>query len=85
MLPLLLSLTSTPIIVTAKSFCCLKELIKSYVKNKVSFKLNDNSVKFNISVKKNNSNFESYKNVDEYVLENWNYNPNERKLKLPIM
>lgn len=54
--------------------------IKSYVKNKVSFKLNDENIKFNISVKKNNLKFESYNNVSEYVLENWNYNPNERKL-----
>jgi hypothetical protein len=49
--------------------------IKSFVKNKVIFNIS-NGQNFNIDIKKNNLPVQSYTNVNEYILENWNYNSN---------
>ena len=46
--------------------------IKSFVKNKVLFKL-DNNTKFNIVIEKNLTKEVDLKGVTEYTLENWNY------------
>jgi hypothetical protein len=48
--------------------------IKSFVKNMAVFQISGNR-KFNIDIRKDGSTFESFKDVDKYVLENWNYNP----------
>jgi hypothetical protein len=56
----------------AKGEAEIKSNIKSFVKNKVIFKLSNNQ-NFNIDISKNNLNIESFTNVNEYVLENWNY------------
>lgn len=53
--------------------------IKSFVKNKVTFKISE-SKKFGISIRKNDSDFESFDDVDEYFLENWNYDPSTKKI-----
>ena len=53
--------------------------IKSFVKNKATFKINGNK-KFNISIRKNGANFESFDDVDEYNLENWNYDTSSKKI-----
>jgi len=46
--------------------------IKSFVKNKVVFNIS-NGQNFNIDISKNGLPVESYTNVKEYVIENWNY------------
>lgn len=48
--------------------------IKSFVKNSAVFQIAGNK-KFNIDVTKSGGAYESFKDVDKYVLENWNYNP----------
>jgi hypothetical protein len=53
--------------------------IKSFVKNKATFKLSNNK-KFGISIKRNNVSLGSFEDVEEYVLENWNYNPETKKI-----
>jgi len=53
--------------------------IKSFVKNKASFKLANNS-KFGIDIRRNGTAFESFVDVDQYVLENWNYNPETKQI-----
>ena len=50
----------------------ISSTIKSFVKNKVIFNISNNQL-FNIDIKKNNLAVESYTNVNEYFLENWNY------------
>ena len=52
--------------------------IKSFVKNKAVFSILGNK-KFNIDVKRNGVAFESFSDVDKYVLENWNYDPSTRQ------
>jgi len=56
----------------AKGEAEIKSNIKSFVKNKAIFKVSNNQ-NFNIDIRKNNLNVESFTNVSEYVLENWNY------------
>ena len=46
--------------------------IKSFVKNMAVFQISDNR-KFNIDITKNGYAYESFKGLDKYVLENWNY------------
>lgn len=53
----------------------ISSTIKSFVKNKVVFNIS-NGQNFNINIKKNNLAIQSFTNVNEYVLENWNYNSN---------
>jgi hypothetical protein len=53
--------------------------IKSFVKNMAIFQISDNR-KFNIDVTKGGSTYESFKNVDKYVLENWNYNSTTKQI-----
>ena len=54
--------------------------IKSFVKNKTIFKISENK-KFGISIKKNGTNFKNFEDVeDEYILENWNYDPLTKKI-----
>ena len=36
--------------------------------------------KFGISIKKNDTSFVSFDDVEEYVFENWNYDPSTRKI-----
>ena len=54
--------------------------IKSFVKNVANFKIADGR-KFNIDVKKNGYSLESFTDVDQYSLENWNYNPATRQIQ----
>jgi len=53
--------------------------IKSFIKNKAVFKLSDNT-NFNIDITKNGSLFESFVGVNSYTLENWNYEPDTKKI-----
>jgi len=53
--------------------------IKSFVKNKATFSLTNNK-KFSISLKRNGNSFVSFDDVEEYVLENWNYDPSTKKI-----
>jgi hypothetical protein len=46
--------------------------IKSFIKNKIVFKIS-NDMKFNIEISKNNEEYLIYEDVDSYTLENWNY------------
>jgi hypothetical protein len=46
--------------------------IKSFVKNMVVFQISGNR-KFNIDITKNGYAFESFKDLEKYTLENWNY------------
>lgn len=57
----------------AKGEPTTKSTIKSFIKNKVIFKIS-NSQNFNIDIKKNNDDVVTYSNLNEYVLDNWNYN-----------
>lgn len=59
--------------------------IKSFVKNKVTFSIS-NGQNFNIEISKNGLPSQTYTNINQYVLENWNYNsseglPPERRLE----
>ena len=54
--------------------------IKSFVKNVAIFKIADGK-KFNIDIKKNGYSFESFTDVDQYSLDNWNYNPATRQIQ----
>jgi len=51
----------------------ISSTIKSFVKNKASFSIS-NGQNFNIDIQKNGLVTESFTNVNQYVLENWNYN-----------
>ena len=53
--------------------------IKSFVKNKATFKISNNQ-KFNIDVRKNGILLESLVDTDQYVHENWNYDPSTKKI-----
>jgi hypothetical protein len=53
--------------------------IKSFVKNKATFKFSNNQ-KFNIDIKNNGILSESFVDTDQYTLENWNYNPSTKKI-----
>lgn len=53
--------------------------IKSFVKNVANFKIADGR-KFNIDVRRGGSSFESFTDVDQYSLENWNYNPVNKQI-----
>ena len=52
--------------------------IVAFVKNKITFKL-DNNTKFDIEVKKNSSVWRTANGVYEYTIENWNYENGEVK------
>ena len=54
--------------------------IKSFVKNVAIFKIADGR-KFNIDINRNGYSFESFTNVDQYSLDNWNYNPATRQIQ----
>ena len=56
----------------AKGAPQISSTIKSFVKNKTIFSLS-NGQNFNIDIKKNNLVVQSYTNVNQYILENWNY------------
>jgi hypothetical protein len=56
----------------AKGAPQVSSTIKSFVKNKVIFNIS-NDQSFNIDISKNGLPVESYTNVKEYVIENWNY------------
>jgi len=59
----------------------MESTIKSFIKNKVIFRISNNQL-FNIDIKKNDNDIISYNDINEYVLENWNYDPkSEPKLK----
>lgn len=51
----------------------ISSTIKSFVKNKANFSIS-NGQNFNIDIQKNGLAIESFTNVNQYVLENWNYN-----------
>ena len=51
----------------------IKSSIKSFIKNKARFSISTGD-KFNFEISKNNLPAESFTDIDEYVLENWNYN-----------
>ena len=53
--------------------------IKSFVKNKAIFKPSS-STKFNIDVRKNGTAYESLVDIDQYILENWDYDPSSKKI-----
>ena len=48
---------------------------QSFIKNKARFSISTNE-KFNFEIRKNDQQVESFTDIDEYVLENWNYNSN---------
>lgn len=56
----------------AKNEPDLVTTIKSFIKNKYTIKLSNNS-KFNIVITRNGLKYDSQKNVSTYTLENWNY------------
>lgn len=63
----------------------ISSTIKSFVKNKVIFSFVDGQ-KFNIDIVKNNLPKQSFTDVSEYIIENWNYSSNtalspERRLE----
>ena len=58
--------------VNAKNEPDLVTTIKSFIKNKYTIKLSNNS-KFNIDIKRNGLKYDSQKDVTTYTLENWNY------------
>lgn len=58
----------------AKGEAQVKSNIKSFVKSKAVFNFSNNQV-FNIDITKNGLGKQSFTNMTEYVLENWNYNP----------
>jgi hypothetical protein len=53
--------------------------IKSFVKNKAIFKSSSNR-KFNIDIRKNGTPYESQSGVEQYTLENWNYDTDSKKI-----
>ena len=53
--------------------------IKSFVKNVAIFKIAGGR-KFNIDVRRGGASFESFTDVDQYSLDNWNYNPATRQI-----
>jgi hypothetical protein len=53
--------------------------IKSFVKNKAIFKSSSNR-KFNIDIRKNGTPYESQSGVEQYTLENWNYDADSKKI-----
>jgi len=53
--------------------------IKSFVKNSAVFQV-AGSRKFNIDVTKGGGVYENFKDVDKYVLDNWNYNPTTKQI-----
>ena len=53
----------------------LTTTIKSFVKNKWTSQLSDNS-KFNIDITKNGVKYDSQKDITSYTLDNWNYENN---------
>jgi hypothetical protein len=57
----------------AKGEAEIKSNIKSFIKNKAVFSFSNNQA-FNIDISKNGVK-QSFTNMNEYVLENWNYNP----------
>ena len=59
----------------AKGEAEIKSNIKSFIKNKARFSISTNE-KFNFEIRKNDQQVESFTDIDEYVLENWNYNSN---------
>lgn len=50
----------------------VKATVKSFIKNRTTFKVLDGR-KFDIIIKKNNGNPTTFTDVTEYVLDNWNY------------
>ena len=58
----------------AKGEAQIQSKIKSFIKNKALFSLSNNQV-FNIDISKNGNDKQSFTNLTEYVIENWNYNP----------
>lgn len=50
----------------------ISSTIKSFLKNRTTFKLSNNSL-FNISISKNNDDYEYLKDIPYYTLDNWNY------------
>ena len=58
----------------------LNSEIKSFVKNKITFRMSSGE-KFNIDVKKNGNLKDSFKDADAYVLENWNFDPASRQVQ----
>jgi len=54
--------------------------IDSFVKNKAVMKFSKGE-KFNIDIRKNAEAKETFKDVDQYILENWNYSPTTRQIQ----
>ena len=54
--------------------------IDSFVKNNAIIKFSNND-KFNIDISKNNGVIETFKYLDQYMLENWNYSPSTRQIQ----
>jgi hypothetical protein len=63
----------------AKGAPDVKVDIQSFVKNKAIFKFK-NGEKFSMSISKNSAPAQTYLNMDQYVLENWNYDPATRRI-----
>jgi len=59
----------------AKGEAEIRSDIKSFVKNKTRFSVSTGE-RFNFEIRKNNEPLESFLDIEEYVLENWNYNSN---------
>ena len=57
----------------AKGAPQVSSTIKSFVKNKARFSISTGEI-FNLEMKKNNQQVQSFNDINEYVLENWNYN-----------
>jgi hypothetical protein len=53
--------------------------IKSFIKNRAIIKFK-NDEKFNIDILKNGGKFESIKDTNQYVLENWNYDSDTKRV-----
>lgn len=53
----------------------VKSTIKSFIKNRLTIELKGSTNKlFSLEIKKNNQDTEILENIENYVLENWNYN-----------
>ena len=63
----------------AKGEPSVKVNIKSFIKNKLVLKFS-NDEKFNIDIEKNGSLLESLTDVSQYILDNWNYDSNTKKI-----
>lgn len=62
----------------------IKSTIKSFIKNKSTFKLTNNAL-FNIAIMKNDEDAIVYTNITEYILENWNYYKDPLSAQIPII